>query len=68
MALNTIIEIKNAAIYQGNHMVLNNVNLEVEKGQLVYLVGKVGSGKSSLIKVLTAEIGIKGGEGNTTFS
>ncbi|TCN72875.1 cell division ATP-binding protein FtsE [Acetobacteroides hydrogenigenes] len=64
MALNTIIEIKNAAIYQGNHMVLNNVNLEVEKGQLVYLVGKVGSGKSSLIKVLTAEIGIKEGEGS----
>lgn len=64
MALNTIIEIKDASIYQGTHLVLNNVSLDIEKGQLVYLVGKVGSGKSSLIKTLTAEISLKEGEGN----
>lgn len=62
MALNTIIEIKEASIYQGTHKVLRNVNLEVDKGQLVYLVGKVGSGKSSLIKTLTAELKLKEGE------
>ncbi|WP_047446268.1 cell division ATP-binding protein FtsE [Alistipes sp. ZOR0009] len=62
MALNTIIEIKDATIYQGSHKVLGNVNFEVEKGQLVYLVGKVGSGKSSLIKTLTAELKLKEGE------
>jgi cell division transport system ATP-binding protein len=63
MALNTIIEIKDATISQGSHMILSNVNLDIEKGQLVYLVGKVGSGKSSLIKVLTAEISLNEGEG-----
>lgn len=62
MALNTIIEIKEATIFQGNHKVLGSVNFEVEKGQLVYLVGKVGSGKSSLIKTLTAELPLKEGE------
>lgn len=62
MALNTIISIKDATIYQGSHKVLNNINLQIEKGQLAYLVGKVGSGKSSLIKVLTAEIGLNEGE------
>lgn len=64
MALNTIIEIKDAKIYQGTHMVLNNVNLDIIKGELVYIVGKVGSGKSSLIKVLTAEISLNEGEGS----
>lgn len=43
-------------------MVLSNVNLDIEKGQLVYFVGKVGSGKSTLIKVFTAEIGLEEGE------
>lgn len=62
MALDTIIDIKEATIFQGSHMVLGNVNLEIEKGQLVYLVGKVGTGKSSLIKTLTAEIKLKVGE------
>jgi Predicted ATPase involved in cell division len=63
MALDTIIEIKDAAIYQGNHKVLGNVNLAIDKGELVYLVGKVGSGKSSLIKTLTAELPLKEGDG-----
>ena len=63
MALNTIIEIKDATIFQGKNVVLNNVNLDIEKGQLVYFVGKVGSGKSTLIKVLTAELRLDEGEG-----
>lgn len=63
MALSTIIEIKDATIFQGKNVVLNNVNLDIEKGQLVYFVGKVGSGKSTLIKVLTAELRLDEGEG-----
>jgi len=47
MALDTIIDIKEAQIYQKDMLVLSNVNLRVEKGEFVYLIGKTGSGKSS---------------------
>ncbi|MDA3928063.1 MAG: ATP-binding cassette domain-containing protein [Prolixibacteraceae bacterium] len=48
--------VKNALIFQREKLVLTNVNLKIEKGEFVYLVGKVGSGKSSLIKTLNAEL------------
>lgn len=57
-----IIEIKNANIYQGDNMVLQNVNLVVNKGEFVYLVGKTGTGKSSLLKTLYGELPLKEGE------
>jgi cell division transport system ATP-binding protein len=63
MALDTIIEFKEASIFQGDNLVLANVNLQVDKGEFVYLIGKVGSGKSSLIKTINAEIPLKVGEG-----
>ncbi|HEV7622123.1 MAG TPA: ATP-binding cassette domain-containing protein, partial [Flavisolibacter sp.] len=52
----TIIEIRNAAIYQGENLILNNVDLTVNKGEFVYLVGKTGTGKSSLLKTLYGEL------------
>ena len=59
----TIIEIKNANIYQGNSLVLENVDLTVNKGEFVYLVGKTGTGKSSLLKTLYGELPLTEGEG-----
>ena len=58
-----IIELKNVNIYQGNNLVLQNVNLTVNKGEFVYLVGKTGTGKSSLLKTLYGELELTEGEG-----
>ena len=58
-----IIQIKDANIYQGTNLILSNVQLTVNKGEFVYLVGKTGSGKSSLLKTLYGELPISTGEG-----
>lgn len=58
-----IIEIKNANIHQGDNLVLQDVNLRINKGEFVYLVGKTGTGKSSLLKTLYGELPLKQGEG-----
>jgi cell division transport system ATP-binding protein len=58
-----IIEIKNANIYQGENLVLQDVNLTVNKGEFVYLVGKTGTGKSSLLKTIYGELELKEGTG-----
>lgn len=63
MALDTIIELKNASVFQGDNLILSDLNLVVEKGHFLYLIGKVGSGKTSLIKTITAELPLKKGEG-----
>jgi cell division transport system ATP-binding protein len=57
-----IIEIKHANIYQGNNLILQDVNLRINKGEFVYLVGKTGTGKSSLLRTLYADIPLKEGE------
>jgi cell division transport system ATP-binding protein len=57
-----IIEIKNANIYQGSNLILQDVNLIVNKGEFVYLVGKTGTGKSSLLKTLYGELALKEGD------
>ena len=62
MEKQNIISIRNADIFQGENLVLANVNLDVEKGGFVFLIGKVGSGKSSLIKTLHAELSLANGE------
>ncbi|MDQ3552144.1 MAG: ATP-binding cassette domain-containing protein [Bacteroidota bacterium] len=58
-----IIEIRNANIYQAENLVLQDVNFSVNKGEFVYLVGKTGTGKSSLLKTLYGELTLKQGEG-----
>jgi cell division transport system ATP-binding protein len=58
----TIVNIRHANIYQGNNMVLQDVNLTVNRGEFVYLVGKTGTGKSSLLKTLYGELQLKDGE------
>lgn len=58
-----MIEIKHANIYQGNNLILQDVQFTVQKGEFVYLVGKTGTGKSSLLKTLYGDIPLKEGEG-----
>src|SRR5690349_11157229 len=58
----TIIDIRNVNIYQGESLILQDVNLTVKKGEFVYLVGKTGTGKSSLLKTLYGELPLKDGE------
>ena len=58
-----IIELHNVNIYQGSNLVLQDVNLTVNKGEFVYLVGKTGTGKSSLLKTLYGELSLTEGEG-----
>jgi cell division transport system ATP-binding protein len=57
------IEFINAAIFQDGKAILENINVNISKGEFVYLVGKVGSGKSSFIKTLIADIPLQKGEG-----
>ncbi len=61
LPLDVIIELTGCNIWQQDHLVLSDVNLRVEKGEFIYLVGRVGSGKSSLIKTLNAQIPLKEG-------
>jgi cell division transport system ATP-binding protein len=63
LPLDVIIELTDCSIWQQNHLVLSHVNLRVGKGEFLYLVGRVGSGKSSLIKTLNAQIPLKEGTG-----
>jgi len=57
------IQLNNAAIMQQDNLVLKDVNLSIEQGEFVYLIGKVGSGKSSLLKTIYAELPLNEGEG-----
>ncbi|XVJ65786.1 MAG: ATP-binding cassette domain-containing protein [Lacibacter sp.] len=59
----SIVHISNANIYQSGNLILNNVNLNVDQGEFVYLVGKTGTGKSSLLKTLYGELPLTQGEG-----
>ncbi|AXO81455.1 ATP-binding cassette domain-containing protein [Olleya aquimaris] len=60
---NTVLELKNASIFQGKSLVLSDVNLEVKKGEFVYLIGKTGSGKSSFMKTLYGDLKLTQGKG-----
>ncbi len=56
-----VIEISNASIYQEDHLVLSDVNFKISKGEFVYIIGKTGSGKSSLFKTMYADIPLQSG-------
>ncbi len=59
---NTLISYKNVEIHREENIVLRDVNLELKKGEFLYIIGKVGSGKSSLLKTIYCEAPIKGGD------
>ena len=58
-----IIDLRHVNIYQGNNLVLQDVNFKVQKGEFVYLVGKTGTGKSSLLKTMYGDLRLKEGDG-----
>ncbi|RAU82964.1 cell division ATP-binding protein FtsE [Pontibacter arcticus] len=51
-----VVSLRDVAIYQDSNTILSNVNFDIEKGEFVYLVGRTGSGKSSLLKTLYADL------------
>ena len=59
----TVLEFKEASIFQSNSLVLSKVNVKINKGDFVYLIGKTGSGKSSFMKTLYGDLPLKQGEG-----
>ncbi len=62
--IETVISLTNAHIFQAGHVpVLKNVNFEIKKGEFVYLIGRTGSGKSSLLKTLYADLWLEVGQG-----
>ena len=60
--MDELIRYKDVTIHQADQIVLHDVNLTVERGQMIYLLGKVGSGKSSLMKTMYGALPIEGGE------
>jgi cell division transport system ATP-binding protein len=63
MALDNVISLENAVIGVDDHIILEQVNLSVEKGEFVFVIGRVGSGKTSLIKTINAELPLIEGSG-----
>lgn len=59
---NTVIAVRHLDVYQKNHLVLSQVNVEMRRGEFVYLIGKTGTGKSSLLRTLYADIPVQEGE------
>ena len=59
-----ILQLKDASIFQGESLVLSNVNVEINKGDFVYLIGKTGTGKSSFMKTLYGDLPLTEGEGH----
>jgi len=61
---NTVLHLKDASIFQGDSLVLSDVNVEINKGDFVYLIGKTGTGKSSFMKTLYGDLPLTQGEGS----
>jgi cell division transport system ATP-binding protein len=59
-----VVSVRDATIFQDNSTVLNNINFEIDKGEFVFLIGRTGSGKSSLLKTLYADLPLHLGEIN----
>lgn len=56
MALDNVIRFNDIPVYQKNNLVLNHVSFDINKGEFVYLIGKTGSGKTSLLKTIYADL------------
>ena len=60
----SVLSLKNATIYQDKNPVLTDVNIDVKHGEFLYLIGRTGSGKSSFLKTLYADLALTTGEGS----
>ncbi len=60
---NSVIKLQGVDVYQQKQLVLTNVNLHIDKGEFVFLIGQTGSGKSSLLKIIYGDLHITNGEG-----
>ncbi len=58
----SLINVKDIDIFQQDHLVLKDVNFEIDKSEFIYLIGQTGSGKSSLMKTLYADLALKKGD------
>ena len=58
----SILNIEEVSIFQQDEIIFENINININKGDFIYLIGKTGSGKSSLIKTLYADLELKKGE------
>ena len=63
MSIDNVITLENAVIAIDDHIVLSDVNLQMGKSEFIYVIGRVGSGKTSLIKTINAELPLKEGSG-----
>ncbi len=60
----TVLELKNASIFQRENLILSDVSVSIDKGEFVYLIGKTGTGKSSFMKTLYGDLPLQKGEGH----
>tara|TARA_B100000427_G_scaffold160745_1_gene133701 strand:- start:634 stop:1305 length:672 start_codon:yes stop_codon:yes gene_type:complete len=59
-----VIKLIDAQIHQNNHLILKDVSFEIKQGEFIYLIGKTGSGKSSLLKTLYGDLSLTSGSGS----
>lgn len=57
-----LLKVKNVAVFQGDKLIIESLDFEVAAGEFVYLIGKTGSGKSSILKILYADLAFRQGE------
>ena len=61
--MSKVIELSDVSIFQEDNLILNNINFSLNEGEFKYIIGKTGSGKSSLLKTLYGDVPLKNGEG-----
>jgi len=59
---NTVIALSNVSIFQSKRLILKNINIEINRGEFIYLIGRTGSGKTSFLKLLYGELPLLTGE------